>query len=296
MRHVRNRSRAALLACTAAAACSLAATPAHAALNFIYICFNMPDGSIKCKAGWTGADCAFLNLSPSVAYCDTLFTALVSPPGGGGFGAGYAPAFDRAVGIGSTIPASTSEPQTHIALGYYPAADAFNGGTFDTTFFAVRSGPAGSPNTFAPIPVHLDALDPTADSIVITAVLAGEPVTGTFDTQPTTQSGTSDITLVFQTFSSTSPAQAIDTVLIPVDLASLTFIDAALAPPACTGDCDRSGAVNFSDITAVLANFGAAYPVGVPTTGDAQGDRAVNFSDVTSVLANFGASCGSTAP
>jgi hypothetical protein len=60
--------------------------------------------------------------------------------------------------------------------------------------------------------------------------------------------------------------------------------------PACPGDANGDGIVNFSDITSVLANFGNAYGPGTGT-GDANGDGAVNFSDITTVLANFGNSC-----
>jgi hypothetical protein len=66
------------------------------------------------------------------------------------------------------------------------------------------------------------------------------------------------------------------------------------APPPvfCAGDADGSGAVNFADITSVLAAFGAACPAGTsPCAGDANDDRAVDFADITTVLANFGAAC-----
>jgi hypothetical protein len=45
--------------------------------------------------------------------------------------------------------------------------------------------------------------------------------------------------------------------------------------PPCTGDFNDDCAINFSDVTTVLANFGT-----------------YNFSDITTVLANFGAQCG----
>lgn len=62
-----------------------------------------------------------------------------------------------------------------------------------------------------------------------------------------------------------------------------------LAPVDCVGDADGSGVVDFSDITTVLANFGAVTaPFG---TGDANGSGLVDFSDITTVLANFGATC-----
>lgn len=64
----------------------------------------------------------------------------------------------------------------------------------------------------------------------------------------------------------------------------------AAAPFECPGDADRSGQVNFSDIPAVLANFGQAGG-GTSILGDANGDSQVNFLDITTVLANFGTSC-----
>lgn len=55
------------------------------------------------------------------------------------------------------------------------------------------------------------------------------------------------------------------------------------------GDVSRNGSVDFSDVTSVLANFGA---VGIPYAGaDANGDGVVTFSDVTGILAAFGATC-----
>lgn len=62
------------------------------------------------------------------------------------------------------------------------------------------------------------------------------------------------------------------------------------APACCPGDADGSGAVNFSDITSVLANFGTNYPSG-QGAGDADCSLQVNFSDITSVLANFNSNC-----
>jgi lysophospholipase L1-like esterase len=64
------------------------------------------------------------------------------------------------------------------------------------------------------------------------------------------------------------------------------------APPFCVGDADGDRAVAFSDITAVLANFGAMYIPGTSgSPGDSTGGGTVDFADVTSVLANWGAAC-----
>jgi hypothetical protein len=52
-----------------------------------------------------------------------------------------------------------------------------------------------------------------------------------------------------------------------------------LAPSPRPGDANGDGIVNFSDITSVLTNWGATYPVNGP--GDSNHDAAVNFSDIT---------------
>lgn len=64
----------------------------------------------------------------------------------------------------------------------------------------------------------------------------------------------------------------------------------AAVPPPCHGDANGDRAVNFADVTSVLANFNANY---APATGpgDANADGYVNFSDITSALANFGSAC-----
>lgn len=54
------------------------------------------------------------------------------------------------------------------------------------------------------------------------------------------------------------------------------------------GDANADGLVNFSDIAAVLANFGAS---GAPwIIGDANGNGTVNFADITAISSNFNAS------
>ncbi|MBL8745050.1 MAG: agmatine deiminase family protein [Phycisphaerae bacterium] len=65
------------------------------------------------------------------------------------------------------------------------------------------------------------------------------------------------------------------------------FINAP--PPPCVGDADGSGAVDFADITSVLANYGT---IGAPFhPGDADGSGVVDFGDITAVLANWGDNC-----
>lgn len=61
-------------------------------------------------------------------------------------------------------------------------------------------------------------------------------------------------------------------------------------PPFCPGDANGDRIVNFADVTAVLANFGADYSPGTGP-GDADGGGAVNFADVTAVLSNWGLGC-----
>jgi hypothetical protein len=64
-------------------------------------------------------------------------------------------------------------------------------------------------------------------------------------------------------------------------------------PPCCVGNADKvsPGAVAFSDVTAVLANFGGAANPNGTSVGDGDCNGAINFADVTSVLANFNSAC-----
>jgi hypothetical protein len=59
-------------------------------------------------------------------------------------------------------------------------------------------------------------------------------------------------------------------------------------PPVCQGDVNGDGVVNFSDLNAVLTDFGATGS-GIP--GDVNGDGVVNFADLNTVLTNFGFVC-----
>jgi hypothetical protein len=72
-------------------------------------------------------------------------------------------------------------------------------------------------------------------------------------------------------------------------------LTATPAPPCCAGNADQlSGQVNFDDISAVLANWGAEYGLGATGPGDATcgaGDGVVNFDDINAVLANWLTSC-----
>jgi hypothetical protein len=72
------------------------------------------------------------------------------------------------------------------------------------------------------------------------------------------------------------------------DDASISF---SAAPVFCLGDANGDDAVNFGDITTVLANFGSTSAPGSAAPGDANNDGSVNFTDITTVLANFGNPC-----
>lgn len=76
------------------------------------------------------------------------------------------------------------------------------------------------------------------------------------------------------------------------DINTATF-DGVLVGPrlACIGNANDATNVDFSDITSVLANFGATYSPGTLGPGDANYDLTVNFADITSVLANFASVC-----
>lgn len=64
----------------------------------------------------------------------------------------------------------------------------------------------------------------------------------------------------------------------------------AAAPPACEGDANGSGAVNFTDLTTILNNWGANYMPG-SGPGDSNLDGLVNFADFSSTLNNWGVVC-----
>jgi hypothetical protein len=66
---------------------------------------------------------------------------------------------------------------------------------------------------------------------------------------------------------------------------------ACLAPPFCLGNANGDGLVDFDDITAVLANWGAMTLPGLGSPGDADNNGSVDFDDITAVLANWGADC-----
>jgi hypothetical protein len=57
---------------------------------------------------------------------------------------------------------------------------------------------------------------------------------------------------------------------------------------ACPGDANGDNAVNFTDLNAVLSDFGL---IGGDFVGDVNNDGCVNFSDLNEVLSSFGVKC-----
>lgn len=288
-RHVRGR-----WPLVAAAALAAAAAPTVHALTFVYacLCCRQPGNQVVYKTGWIEGGCDKVNTWVWTVDCDDLFTAFTLP-GSGGVGNGYSPAFDRAVTLGTPIVSSDGTTVTRIVQGTYPVPDPYTSGssTYSTRIFAIREGAVGTPNQFAPIDLDLTGLSPAADSITISSVPGGVPIE-LFDMTPGPVIAGGDVTIVVHTFSSTAPCcDPLDDCSVSFDFAALNWQTVTPLPPACLGDCDRSGGVSFADVTSTLANFGASYPVGVLNLGDANGDRVVNFGDVTTILANFGATC-----
>ncbi|MEQ8745783.1 C39 family peptidase [Pyruvatibacter sp.] len=64
------------------------------------------------------------------------------------------------------------------------------------------------------------------------------------------------------------------------------------APPACPGDADGNGVVDFDDLNLVLAHWTNFVPPG--QFGDVTGDGFVDFDDLNLVLANWGNVCTGT--
>lgn len=60
--------------------------------------------------------------------------------------------------------------------------------------------------------------------------------------------------------------------------------------PACDGNADGNGVINFTDVVFVLANFGNNYGFGTGL-GDADANGVVNFGDIVRVLARFNTGC-----
>lgn len=74
-----------------------------------------------------------------------------------------------------------------------------------------------------------------------------------------------------------------------IDDVVISAISPPTAPAPCDGDADYDRDVDFSDIVAVLSNFGAS---GDPyTSGDCNGSGTTDFSDITTALSLFGTTC-----
>lgn len=65
-----------------------------------------------------------------------------------------------------------------------------------------------------------------------------------------------------------------------------SFVVGQLEEPFCPGDCTGDGVVNFSDLTAILFQFGDAD--GAAPGCDATSDGQINFNDLTATLFAFG--------
>lgn len=63
--------------------------------------------------------------------------------------------------------------------------------------------------------------------------------------------------------------------------------------PGCAGDANGDNQINFNDITAVLAAWGASPGGGAcsSASGDANSDSLVDFNDITAILGAWGSSC-----
>ena len=61
-------------------------------------------------------------------------------------------------------------------------------------------------------------------------------------------------------------------------------------PLPCPGDVNDDGAVNLTDLSTLLANFGVASGA-TQTQGDLDADTDVDLTDLATLLANFGTTC-----
>lgn len=204
--------------------------------------------------------------------------------GAGNLVCGYSPtngSFSRVLArISSTgqLAVITTFGQPHDDFdGLCPAGD---GG-----FFAINREPGSSGDLVRVVRIPAD-LSPTS-------VLATIPFTATFNgVNDVARLGpalyTADfLTLRLHRLSAQTGALESSTVLSPA-----VALNAVTTVPPLLGDADHNLVVNFTDVTAVLTNFGVTYPPGTATgAGDADASNAVSFADVTAVLANFGASC-----
>jgi hypothetical protein len=152
---------------------------------------------------------------------------------------------------------------------------------------------------FAGVPADLEGvLNYTATGLVCAVLLNSTPPLPCTDTDDLSTEPTQSVD--FDAVASISGRTVTLTASIdrtaPIDAANPSLgtirvvgtVRGSVVVPVLPGDADASCNVNFTDITAVLANFGTEGP-GVP--GDTNADDVVNFTDITTVLANFGTSC-----
>ncbi|MFK7961556.1 MAG: glycosyl hydrolase family 28-related protein [Phycisphaerales bacterium] len=71
----------------------------------------------------------------------------------------------------------------------------------------------------------------------------------------------------------------------PTELCTATFTGVRVLPPACPGDIDRSGSVDFADLLVALAAWGACP---APCGPDLDASGAVDFGDLLAILSAFG--------
>lgn len=62
-------------------------------------------------------------------------------------------------------------------------------------------------------------------------------------------------------------------------------------PPHCLGDANGDFVVDFADIGAILANWGATYKPGSAGLGDSNNDGVVSFADISTTLGVFFQNC-----
>ncbi len=74
-----------------------------------------------------------------------------------------------------------------------------------------------------------------------------------------------------------------------IDDFGVRSIEPCTPPPSCLGDLNNDNAVNVTDLTIFLGNFGASVTPG--TSGDLNNDGVVNVTDLTTFLSRFGTPC-----
>jgi len=65
-------------------------------------------------------------------------------------------------------------------------------------------------------------------------------------------------------------------------------VTALITKPPCPADLDASGAVGFSDVLVIIAQWGAYAPCPPVIPADLNGNCAVDFADVLAALGEWG--------